>query len=311
MILVTGSLAFDYIMNFKGNFKDHINPDKVHVINLSFLADTLKKEQGGTAGNIAYSLGLLGCDVTVVSSAGHDFNEYCFKLKKVGVNTSKIKILKDEFCARAYILTDEKNNQITSFYPGAMRYDKNLKIGDQKPRLVVIAPDDPESMNNFVNECQEKNLPYLFDPGMQLPSLRGTYLRNGIKKAKILIGNDYEIGLIKNRLNFSEKDFLDLAEVLIITFGEKGSIIKTKGMEYFIKPAKPQQLIDPTGAGDAYRAGFIKGYLSGFNLQTCGQIGSLVACYAIEKYGTTNHTFKVSDFLKRYRENFSERLDLK
>ncbi|MBI3486007.1 carbohydrate kinase family protein [Candidatus Daviesbacteria bacterium] len=245
-IVVTGSLAFDYIMNFPGDFKDHINPDKVHVINLSFLVSNLKKERGGTAGNIAYSLGLLQESVAIVSAAGHDFSDYKKYLKKNGVDISNIKVHRDEFSARAYILTDLRNNQITSFYPGAMKYTKSLKLNGNAAKFVVIAPDDPESMNNFVNECQQKNLPYLYDPGMQLPSLRDTYLRQGIKEAKILIGNDYEIGLIKNRLNFSEKDFLDFVEVLIITLGEKGSIIKTKEREYFIDPVKPKQIADQT-----------------------------------------------------------------
>lgn len=310
MVIVTGSLAFDYIMNFPGSFKDHINPYKIHVINLSFLVSNLKKEKGGTAGNIAYSLGLLNEPVSIVSSAGHDFNEYKKFLKKSGVDTSLIKVHKNEYTARAYILTDQKNNQITSFYPGAMRFSKTLKIDGERSDIVVIAPDDPESMNNFVNECQMKNLPYLYDPGMQLPSLRDTYLRHGIKKAKILIGNDYEIGLIKNRLNFSEKDFLDFVEVLIITLGEKGSIIKTKNQEYFIKPARPRRIADPTGAGDAYRAGFLKGFLLGLDLQICGQMGSVTACYAIEKYGTTNHSFTVDEFKKRYKQNFGESLML-
>lgn len=309
MIVVTGSLAFDYIMDFPGDFTDHINPDKVHVINLSFLVESIKKERGGTAGNIAYTLGLLNEPVTIIAAAGHDFKEYKSYLKKKGVDTSKIKIYKQEFSSRAYILTDQKNNQITTFSPGAMKFSKQLKI-TSKPNLVVIAPDDPEAMNKFVNECQAKKINYMYDPGMQLPRLRDTYLRQGIKEAKILISNDYEIGLIKNRLNFSEKDFLDFVEILIITLGEKGSIIKSKNKEYFIKPSKPKHISDPTGAGDAYRAGFLKGYLKGFDLQICGQMGSLTACYAIEKYGTTNHTFSLEEFIQRYKENYGEDLKI-
>ncbi len=312
MILVTGSLAFDYIMNFPGKFVDHILPDKIHILNLSFLLETLRKEKGGTAGNISYNLGLLKTNVSVLATAGEDFKDYGIFLEKSGVDISSIAIAKKESTATAFIITDQNDNQITGFYPGAMSLDKSLKISEIKnrPELVVISPTDPLAMDNFVAECQRFQVPYLFDPGMQLPRLTNEQLLKGIEGAKILITNDYEMNLIKDRLQLTDDQILSLVEIMITTLGEKGSEIKTKTQKLKIKPAKPSKISDPTGAGDAYRAGFLAGYIRGFNLQTCGQMGAVAACYTVEKYGTTTHAFTLFEFCKRYKENFAKDLKL-
>ena len=306
MILVTGSLAYDLIMDFPGRFSDHIDPTKIHILNLSFLVDSLKKQKGGTAGNIAYNLSLLEIPVSILGSVGEDFDEYQTFLQKAGVDVSNIKVIKDEKTSQAFITTDKADNQITSFYPGSMKNNSSLKIVDlsEKPEFTVISPNDPKAMINFALECQKLEIPYMFDPGMQLPRLTNQDLITGIKGAKILIGNDYEIGLLSSKLKVKSEKLLENIKILITTLGEKGSIIQTKDQNIRIKAAKPKEVIDPTGAGDAYRAGFLAGYLQGLDLKVCGQMGSVTACYSVEKYGTTTHSFTMDEFQQKYKENY-------
>ncbi|TSC53370.1 MAG: adenosine kinase [Microgenomates group bacterium LiPW_16] len=303
-IIITGSLAFDFIMDFPGKFSDHILPEKIHAINLSFLVKTMKKQRGGTAGNIAYNLALLGLRPTILAAAGNDFADYKNFLKKSGVDTSMIRIIRVEPTASAFIFTDMADNQITGFYPGAMRQATKLKI--EAADFVVIAPNEPEAMINFAKECQKFGIPYLFDPGMQLPRLSVEDLACGVRVAKILIGNDYEMALINEKL----KRKMDKDKILITTLGEKGSIIEADGKIYKIPPAKPKKVLDPTGAGDAYRAGFLAGYLRGFHLSVCGKMGSVCAVYTVEKYGTQTHRFTLREFTERYKQNFKQNLSI-
>ena len=299
-------MAFDIIMDFPGRFSDHIDPTKIHILNLSFLVDSLKKQKGGTAGNIAYNLALLEIPVSILGSVGEDFDEYQTFLQKAGVDVSNIKIVKNEQTSQAFITTDKADNQITSFYPGSMKNNSSLKIVDlsEKPEFTVISPNDPKAMINFALECQKLEIPYMFDPGMQLPRLTNQDLITGIKGAKILIGNDYEIGLLSSKLKVKSEKLLENIKILITTLGEKGSIIQTKDQNIRIKAAKPKEVIDPTGAGDAYRAGFLAGYLQGLDLKVCGQMGSVTACYSVEKYGTTTHSFTMDEFQQKYKENY-------
>lgn len=312
MITVTGSLAFDYIMNFPGKFGDHIMPDKIHEINLSFLVDSLKKQRGGTAGNIAFNLALLKAPTQILGTVGNDFSSYKSFLKKSGVDTSFIKVIKDESTSTAFITTDLINNQMSAFYPGAMNHVNFLKIEEiaEKPQFVVISPTTPEAAVNFAKECKKLDVPYMLDPGMMLPRISDDQLRISIEGADILIGNDYEIALLKDRLKISDEQLLKQVKILIITKGAEGSIIKTPRETVEIRAAKPTEVVDPTGAGDAYRAGFLAGYLKGLNLKTCGQMGAITSCYAIEKYGTTAHRFTLKSFCQRYKKNFKEELDL-
>lgn len=311
-IVVTGSLAFDLIMDFPGNFSDHIDPTKLHILNLSFLVETLKKEKGGTAGNIAYNLALLGTKPAILGVAGEDFESYSSFLSNVGVDTSNIKIIKDQVTSQAFIVTDKKDNQITAFYPGAMKEASGLNLArlNKKPNLVVISPNHPKAMINFVKQSNELKIPYMFDPGMQLPRLSDQDLLPGVKEAEILIGNDYEMGLLAEKCRVQSAKLVKLAKIVITTLGERGSLIQTGDQSIDIKPAKPEKVLDPTGAGDAYRAGFLSGFIKGLDLKTCGQIGSVAACYAIEKYGTTNHVFTISEFCQRYKENFGKNIYL-
>jgi adenosine kinase len=312
MILLTGSLAFDFIMNFSGKFSDHILPEKIHTINLSFLVEDLRQERGGCSANIAYNLALLGEKPAILGVLGRDGGRYKSWLKKQGIDASAVKMSR-KLSSRASIMTDSVDNQITSFYPGPMVENKKLKIencllagkaGKLKINLVVIAPNDPQAMVNFSKECQQLGIDYLFDPGMQLPRLTKKDLATSIKGAKIVIGNDYETALIKSKVQRPKsKD-----QIWITTLGAKGSLIKHQGKKIKIRAAKPKSTADPTGAGDAYRAGFVYGYLRGFGLKTCGQLGSLTAVYTVEKYGTTTHRFTKKEFEKRYQENYHEKI---
>jgi adenosine kinase len=306
MITVTGSLAFDYIMDFPGYFGDHIMPDKIHKLNLSFLVNTLKKQNGGTAGNIAYNLALLNCPVSILGSGGSDFLEYSKFLEDAGVDISQIKISQESLTSSAFIMTDKDDNQITGFYPGAMTENADLKVPSSD--FVVISPNDPVAMVNFATQTKQAGINYMMDPGMQLPALGPSDLKNMIDGAEILIGNDYEISLLSNKLQLTSNKLLENIKILITTLGEKGSIIQTKDQKIAVKSGKPKEVVDPTGAGDAYRAGFLAGYLKKLDLKTCGQMGSVASCYAIEKYGTTSHSFSLEEFKKRYKENFGENL---
>ncbi len=312
VVVVSGSLAFDYIMDYQGVFSDNIMPDKIHKINLSFLLETLKKQPGGTAGNIAYNLALLETNPSILASAGNDFAEYKKFLEERGVDTTNIQIIKGLPSASAFIMTDRADNQITGFYPGAMlkSADLSLKNLTTRPDFVVISPSSPELIMRLADESRELKLEFMVDIGMQLPTLDSAQIKQILTGAKVLIGNDYEIDLLKSKSSLSEEDLLKQVDILITTLGANGSIIKTKDQELKVKAGKPKQVEDPTGAGDAYRGGFLAGLLRGLNLTTCGQMGSVASCYAVEKYGTTSHSFSMSEFEKRYQENFGESLNL-
>lgn len=310
-ICVTGSLAFDFIMDFPGKFADNIMPDKIHKLNLSFLLSDLKKQRGGTAGNIAYNLALLKTPVLIFAAAGDDFDSYLNFLKEAGIDTQNIKIV-DKRTASAFIMTDQDDNQITGFYPGAMENsaDFSLKELKKKPDFLIISPNDPTAIEKLANEAREMNIPFMIDMGMQLPRLNPEQIKTIIKDSEILIGNDYEIDLLCQKSKLTPKDLLNKAKIIIITLGAKGSTIKTHNKEINIESAKSLEVVDPTGAGDAYRGGFMAGYSRSLDLKTCGQMGSVTACYAIEKYGTTTHHFTKAEFINRYRENFGEEIIL-
>ncbi len=310
MITVTGSLAFDYIMDFKGKFGEHFMVDKLHQISVSFLIDKLQKQRGGNSGNISYTLSLLQTSASILSTAGNDFDSYAKFLTESGVDISNIKVLDDKPTATAFIMTDLSDNQISAFYPGAMTENTQLSLHGIKTDLVVITPDTPEAMVRFAKECQDLNIPYVLDPGMQLPALSSEELKSMVNGATILVLNDYELSLLTEKVNLKQEDLIKQVKILIITLGEKGSVIKTNSESIEIASAKANEVLDPTGAGDAYRAGFLAGYTRGLDLKICGQMGSVASCYNIEKYGTSNHIFSLEEFKQRYKENFQEDLKL-
>lgn len=305
-ILVTGTLGFDYIMDFPGKFADRIMPDKIHQISLSFLVETLKKQFGGTAGNIAYTLKLLGVEPLIVSPAGNDFGPYKKFLLKHKIDVSRISTHKDVSTSSYFVITDQGDNQIGSFYLGASKYARSLSVVGKKNRsdLVVLAPTEPEAMKKYVSECQKHKLSYLYDPAFQIGAFTSSDLLTGINGAKILIGNDYEISLIEKKLSINHSKLLGLCPIVITTLGANGSTIETPKEKILVRSAKPKSVIDPTGAGDAYRGGFLAGFLRGFDLKTCGQMGSVAAAYTVEKYGTVTHSFTIKDFTSRFKKEF-------
>lgn len=311
-IVVTGSLAYDYIMDFPGVFTDHINPASLHTINVSFLINKLKKGFGGTAGNIAYTLSLLETPSMIFGAVGKDFSDYADFLSKNKVNTKLIKTVEEEFTSQAYVMTDKKDNQISAFYPGAMDQNHTLNIEQIQPRpdFVLITPCGTKAFVKYVSECKKLNIPYLYDPSQQITALSDQEIIEGLTGAKIFINNDYEYDMIKKRLNRSDEEILKDVEIIIITKGEKGSLIITKREKIEVGVAKAKQVSDPTGAGDAYRSGFVAGFMRGFELKTCGQMGAVTAAYAIEQYGTQNHKFTISEFKKRYSQDFGEMIEL-
>lgn len=306
-LIVTGSIAFDYVMVFPGHFQDHILPEKMHILSVSFLVDSMKRLRGGTAPNIAYNLALLGEKPEVVGTVGDDFAEYRAWLESKGVVTGAIKVIPDEFTASCFINTDLKHNQITAFYPGAMKHAATISLRDlglSSSDLVVIAPNAPDAMAGHAEECTTLGIPYLYDPSMQAPRMTAEELEAGFRGAKILTGNDYEFGMMAEKLGIGEPELRRRVPITVVTKGEAGALITVEGEEYEIPPASPTAVVDPTGAGDAFRAGLVKGMARGFSWPVVGRLGALTAVYAIEHAGTQHHYYTIAEFVDRYRSNY-------
>lgn len=311
-VVVIGSLGFDYIMNFSGRFTDRIMEEKIHTLSLSFLVDSLNKQFGGTAGNIAYSLKLLGVKPLILGCVGNDFSLYKRFLKSKKITTDYIKEITDIATSSYFVVTDLANNQIGSFYVGAMKEASRLTISSMKTPIdfAVIAPTNPKAMIKAVKECQKLTIPYLYDPAFQIATFTSEELQEGITHAAIVIGNDYEIGLIEEKMEITHEELVSQVPLLVTTLGDKGSIIETKEKAIHIKPAKVKGVVDPTGAGDAYRSGFLAGYLRNFPLEICGQMGSIAAVYTVELYGTQTHSYNKIDFIRRYEANYGTKITL-
>ncbi len=306
-VLVTGSLAFDYIMTFPGYFKDHIIPDKTHIINLSFLVSNMRYLRGGCAANIAYSLSLLKVPTIIAATAGQDFDEYRRWLETHGIDTSGVMIIQGERTATCFITTDLSDNQLTGFYPGAMAYASQISLYSYRNdsiALSVISPNDPKAMVKHALECQSIGMPFLFDPGQQSIALEPREIEMAARGAKVMAGNDYEFEVLRQRTGRSPADWTELAEIVAVTKGDQGSLIYTNGEIYEIPPARAREVVDPTGAGDAYRAGIIKGLLLGLPVPDMGRLASVVAVWAVEHQGTMNHHFTLDDVAARFYENF-------
>jgi adenosine kinase len=308
-IVCTGSIAYDYLMTFPGYFKDHILTDNIQTLSLSFLVNSLTKVRGGIAPNIAYTLALLGeKDPVVFGTVGEDFLDYRQWLQQNGVGVDFIKVIKDEFTASFFANTDLSNSQISSFYPGAMTHARDYSLDEfsGKPDLVVISPNDPEAMNRYVRECVEKNIPYLYDPSQQIVRMSGEDIRKGVENAYSLFVNEYEFQLLQKHTGLTQNEILKLVKILVVTLGENGSRIFVEGKEISI-PVFPVGVIsDPTGVGDAFRGGFLRGYSLGFEWELCGQIGALAATYCLEQKGTQAHNYTIPDFIKRFRTKFDD-----
>jgi adenosine kinase len=312
-IAVTGSLAFDHIMDFPGTYEENILPHKIKTLSVSFLLKTFKKNFGGVAGNIAYSLSLLDQKPIILSCAGaEEFDSYKKHLEKKGVITTYIGEIKDAFTANGFLMTDRNNCQIAGFYPGAMEFDKDLSLNTvlakQPIDLVVISPTVTEAMDTFVREAKEHSIPYVYIPAQQLPRISEVELRNGIDGAYILVANDYEMSLIEKKTGFTAKEIKQKAQIVITTLGGQGSVIEKDREKFEVGVAPIGELVDPTGAGDAYIAGFLAGLADGKDMKVCGQMGALIASYAVEHYGTQKHNFTKAEFEKRYQDSFDEKL---
>jgi adenosine kinase len=308
-IVLTGSVAYDYLMTFPGFFRDHLLPDKLDSISLSLLVDSMVRLRGGIAPNIAYTLALLGEKPRVMATVGEDFLEYRAFLEAAGVDTSLMKVIAGEFTASCFINTDRDNAQLVSFYPGAMGKADQLSFHDleEKPEYVVISPNSPEAMNLYPGECRELGIPFLYDPSQQIPRMNGKELKNGLEGADDLMVNDYEFGMIQNKTGLSEDEINQKLRLMVVTLGEKGTRIIVEGEEYDIPVVTPDIIVDPTGVGDAFRGGFLTGLSRAFPWEVCGRMGALAATYCLEVKGTQEHKFSREEFVERYRKNFDDR----
>ena len=303
--LICGSIAYDTIMVFHDKFKNHILPEKVHILNVSFLVPVIRREYGGCAGNIAYNLKLLGEEPLTMAAVGHDFEPYAQWLCQAGLSSEYIRILDDSYTAQAYITTDEDDNQITAFHPGAMNFShlNNLPTG-RDISIGIVSPDGKEGMELHAAQFAEQGIPFIFDPGQGMPMFNGEELLAILDQATWLTLNDYESEMMQQSTGLTLDEIAVRVEALIITLGGQGSKIYSNGKCIEIPPAKPKGLLDPTGCGDAFRAGLLYGLMNELDWETTGRIASLLGAIKIEHHGTQNHIFAMEDFKRRYLENF-------
>jgi adenosine kinase len=307
-IVLAGSIAFDYLMTFPGRFSEHILPDKIEDISLSFLVDNLIHRPGGIAANIAYTLALLGERPLVMATVGPDFEEHRRWLESQGVDTSAIKVIPDLFTASFFVNTDQSNAQIASFYPGAMARasDLTFKEIDPLPDMAVISPNDPQAMIEYVRECSELGIPYIYDPSQQIVRLSSEELSEGLIGANALFSNNYEFGLIEEKTGLDLDRILKNTAFIVITQGENGADLFTSEGQDHVPAVLTETITDPTGSGDAFRGGFLKGYLNDLPLLRCAEMGVMAATFCIEAEGPQSHSFTLDGFIDRYRQNFDD-----
>lgn len=304
-IVVTGSIAYDYLMSFPGKFTEHFLPEHMNRVSLSFLVDTMDKRRGGCAPNIAYTLALLGEQPLLMATAGEDFGEYRAWLDAAGVDTSPVMQVRGKFTASFFCSTDQDNNQIASFYTGAMADAGMLSfrtVGDCG--FAIISPNDPGAMVQYAAECRTLAIPFIFDPGQQCARMSGEELKEGVVGAAIVICNDYEYELLKQKTGLTEEDILAQAGALIVTRGEAGSSVITPDGRTDVVAVTPDQIVDPTGVGDAFRGGLLKGIALGLSYQVSAQLGSVAAAYALEHLGGQSHAYTLEEFMARYDRHF-------
>ncbi len=301
-IIVSGSLAYDRIMDFPGKFSDHLLPDKLHILNVCFVVNSLMERFGGTAGNIAYSLALLGESPLILSTCGQDFDRYETWLKRQGLSLEGIKQIENVLTASAYITTDKSDNQITAFNIGAMNYPSEFRFDGVNPKdsLAIVSPGNLEDMLAYSRSHKERKIPYIFDPGQQIPVFSGEELAEVITGAELLVSNDYELEMISQATGLNESALLERCKAIITTLGEQGSRIKTPQGQTDIPAARASDVVDPTGAGDAYRAGLIKGLVMGKDLVESARLGAACASFTVEHLGTQEHSFTHEEFWSKY-----------
>jgi adenosine kinase len=307
-LIVTGSIAFDYLMSFPGRFTEHLLPEHMHRLSLSFLVDTMDKRRGGCAPNIAYTLALLGERPLLMATAGQDFGEYATWLQSAGIDTSLVRIVDGKFCASFFCSTDQHNNQIASFYTGAMANAAELSFRTvpdlSNNALVIVSPNDPEAMIQYAEECSTLGVKYIWDPGQQCARMDGAQLADGVKGSHMVVVNDYEFELLRQKTGMEREDILNEAAILVITRGENGCSVITKDEEIDVPAVPPDRIADPTGVGDAFRGGFMKGLAVEAPLDVCAKIGTVAATYALEHLGGTSHAYTWAEFAARYEKHF-------
>lgn len=303
--VICGSLAYDTIMVFQDQFKNHILPDQVHILNVSFLVPAMRREFGGCAGNIAYNLKMLGGDPLPVAAVGQDFAPYREHMEQCGIPLTSVRVFEDQFTPQCFITTDLDNNQITAFHPGAMSSAQENHVRDIPDiDFAIVAPDGREAMLQHVDEFAARGVPFIFDPGQAMPLFSGEEFRAMIEKANYVIVNDYESQLLQNRTGWSAAEIASHVKAYIVTQGPRGSVIHADGEVLEIPPARERQVVDPTGCGDAYRAGLIYGIMKGYDWPTIGRMASLMGALKVEHPGTQNQRFTKDEFLAEFAEQF-------
>jgi adenosine kinase len=307
-VVVTGSIAYDYLMFFSGEFTDHLLEDQLSSLSVSFLVDSLRRERGGVAANIAYTMGLLQGRPKVMATVGTDFGEYRAWLEQHGVDTSGVEEIEDVYCASFFANVDRRLNQIGHFYAGAMAHAAQLSFAEHAPDadLVIISPNEPAAMEKYVQECKASEINYIYDPSQQTIRLSGEALREGIDGCFLLTVNEYELRMISEKTGLRMDDILQRAQGLLVTRGGEGSEIYIDGERYPIPSVPPSAVVEPTGAGDAFRGGLLRGIELGLPWTLCGQIGALAATYVLENMGTQNHRYTPETFVARFREHFDD-----
>jgi adenosine kinase len=306
-IAVTGSIAYDYLMRFPGRFKDHFIADRMESVSLSFLVDSMVRQRGGVAANIAYTMQLLGGEPVIFATVGQDFGDYRTWLEEQGLSTDSIIEIDDDFTASFFVSTDLDQNQIANFYTGAMSHARRFSLADQgldAVDLVIISPNDPAAMLNLADECRRTGVPFAYDPSQQTARLDGDDLRRSIPGARYLMVNEYELAIIMKKTDWTMDEILARVDCLVVTSGARGSTIHEDGAIHEIPAAVPEQIVEPTGAGDAYRGGFFAALSADLPLSVAGRVGALCATYVLEQLGTSNHRFGFDEFAGRYERSF-------
>jgi adenosine kinase len=308
-ILVCGSLAFDTIMVFPDQFRKHILPDKLHMLNVAFMVPEMRREYGGTAGNIAYNLKLLGEEPLVMATAGHDFDSYARRMQDLGMDKRHVRIVDNQFTAQAFITTDMDDNQITAFHPGAMSFSHLNKVADAKDvRVAIVSPDGRQGMVEHARDLARGKIPYIFDPGQGLPMFEGADLLEMMKGAEALAVNDYEAGVVEHKCGMPLARIAQRVPAVVVTRGGEGSTIHAGGERHEIPAVRADALVDPTGCGDAYRAGLLYGRARGWDWKRCGQLASVRGSIKIGQRGGQNHRPTREHIATRLRENFAQAL---